>query len=143
MNSFSNKLSTILRGSICLFGLVSVGNFLAAPVDAQQATARGAVSIIRPSGAFLSVSGEVTLPSGSYFDGGVKITPTYGGIIGGNDETITSLTITPGVVKTTTVSSPNSFIDTTANLLNNGASIEDMTAIIRAGTGNNALGALD
>ncbi|MHC5859393.1 hypothetical protein [Nostoc sp.] len=143
MNSFSNKLSTILRGSICLFGLVSVGNFLAAPVDAQQATARGAVSIIRPSGAFLSVSGEVTLPSGSYFDGGVKITPTYGGIIGGNDETITSLTITPGVVKTTTVSSPNSFIDTTANLLNNGTSIEDMTAIIRAGTGNNALGALD
>jgi len=122
---------------------VSVGNFLAAPVDAQQATARGAVSIIRPSGAFLSVSGEVTLPSGSYFDGGVKITPTYGGIIGGNDETITSLTITPGVVKTTTVSSPNSFIDTTANLLNNGASIEDMTAIIRAGAGNNALGALD
>ncbi|WP_218651756.1 hypothetical protein [Nostoc sp. C052] len=143
MNSFSNKLSIILRGSICLFGLVSVGNFLAAPVNAQQATARGAVSIIKPSGEFLSVSGEVTLPSGSYFDGGVKITPTYGGIIGGNDETITSLTITPGVVKTTTVSSPNSFIDTTANLLNNATSIEDMTAIIRAGTGNNALGALD
>ncbi|MBN3961100.1 hypothetical protein [Nostoc sp. NMS8] len=143
MNSFSNNLSIILRGSICLFGLVSVGNFLAAPVNAQQATARGAVSIIKPSGAFLSVSGEVTLPSGSYFDGGVKITPTYGGIIGGNDETITSLTITPGVVKTTTVSSPNSFIDTTANLLNNGASIEDMTTIIRAGAGNNPLGALD
>ncbi|QLE43323.1 hypothetical protein FD723_24630 [Nostoc sp. C052] len=122
---------------------MSVGNFLAAPVNAQQATARGAVSIIKPSGEFLSVSGEVTLPSGSYFDGGVKITPTYGGIIGGNDETITSLTITPGVVKTTTVSSPNSFIDTTANLLNNATSIEDMTAIIRAGTGNNALGALD
>lgn len=143
MNSFSNKLSIILRGSICLFGLVSVGNFLAAPVNAQQATARGAVSIIKPSGAFLSVSGEVTLPSGSYFDGGIKITPTYGGIIGGNDETITSLTITPGAVKTTTVSSPNSFIDTTANLLNNATSVEDMTAIIRAGAGNNALGALD
>ncbi|WP_334978160.1 hypothetical protein [Nostoc sp.] len=143
MNSFSNKLSIILRGSICLFGLVSVGNFLAAPVNAQQATARGAVSIIKPSGEFLSVSGEVTLPSGSYFDVGVKITPTYGGIIGGNDETITSLTITPGVVKTTTVSSPNSFIDTTANLLNNATSIEDMTAIIRAGASNNALGALD
>ncbi|MEH1821660.1 MAG: hypothetical protein V7L31_21700 [Nostoc sp.] len=122
---------------------MSVGNFLAAPVNAQQATARGAVSIIKPSGAFLSVSGEVTLPSGSYFDGGIKITPTYGGIIGGNDETITSLTITPGAVKTTTVSSPNSFIDTTANLLNNATSVEDMTAIIRAGAGNNALGALD
>ena len=143
MNSLSNKLSIIFRGSICLFGLVSVGNFLAAPVNAQQATARGAVSIIRPSGAFLSVSGEVILPSGSYFDGGVKITPTYGGTIGANDETITSLSITPGVVKTTTVSSPNSFIDTAANLLNNGASIEDITAIIRAGAGNNGLGALD
>ncbi|MEH2284737.1 MAG: hypothetical protein V7K90_26015 [Nostoc sp.] len=143
MNNLSNKLSIILRGSICLFGLVSVGNFLAAPANAQQATARGAVSLIRPSGTFLSVSGEVILPSGSYFDGGLKITPTYGGIIGGNDETITSLTITPGVIKTTTVSSPNSFIDTAANLLNSGASIEDMTTIIRAGAGNNGLGALD
>ncbi|MFN6482763.1 MULTISPECIES: hypothetical protein [unclassified Nostoc] len=143
MNTLSKKLSTILRGSICLFSLVSVGNFLAAPANAQQATARGAVSLIRPSGAFLSVSGEVILPSGSYFDGGLTITPKYGGVIGGNDETITSLTITPGVVKTTTVSNPNSFIDTTANFLNNGASIEDMTTIIRAGTANNGLGALD
>ncbi|MBN3883889.1 MAG: hypothetical protein V7K64_26495 [Nostoc sp.] len=143
MNSLSNKLSIILRGSICLFGFVSAGNFLAAPANAQQATARGAVSIIRPSGTFLSVSGELILPSGSYFDGGVKIAPTYGGIAGGNQETITSLTITPGVVKTTTLSSPNPFINTAVNLLNNSTSIEDMTAIIRAGTGSNGLGALD
>jgi hypothetical protein len=143
MNDLSNKLSVIIQGSICLFSLVSVGNFLAAPVNAQQATARGAVSLIRPSGTFLSVSGEVVLPSGSYFEGGLKIAPTYGGIIGGNDETITSLTITPGVVKTTTVSNPNQFIDTAANLLNNHTSIEDITTIIRASTGNNGLGALD
>ncbi len=48
MNSLSNKLSIVLRGSICLLGLVSVGNFLAAPANAQQATARGAVTLIRP-----------------------------------------------------------------------------------------------
>ncbi|MBN3922216.1 hypothetical protein [Nostoc sp. NMS4] len=143
MNNLSNKLSIIVRGSICLFGLMSVGNFFVAPANAQQATARGAVSLTRPSGAFLSVSGEVILPSGSYFDGGLQITPTYGGIIGGNDETINSLTITPGVVKTITISSPNSFINTAANLLNSDASIEDMTTLIRAGSGNNGLGALD
>ncbi|MEH1969302.1 hypothetical protein [Nostoc sp.] len=143
MNNLSNKLSIILRGSICIFGLVNAGNFLAAPANAEQATARGAVSLIRPSGTFLSVSGELILPSGSYFDGGITIAPIYGGIAGGNQETITSLTITPGVVKTTTLSSPNIFIDTAANLLKNSASIEDMTTIIQAGTNNNGLGALD
>jgi hypothetical protein len=143
MNSLSNQLSIILRGSICLLGLISVGNFLAAPANAQQATARGAVSVIRPSGTFLSVSGEVTLPSGSYFNGGITISPTYGGIAGGNDETITSLTITPGVVQTTILSNPNPFIDTAANLLNNSTSVEDLTTTIRAGAGNNGLGALD
>lgn len=143
MNRLSNKLSIILRGSICLLGLVSVGNFLTSPANAQQATAIGAVTLIRPSGTFLSVSGEVTLPSGSYFNGDLIISPTYGGIAGGNDETITSLTITPGLVKTTTPSNPNSFIDTAANLLNNSTSVEDATAIIRAGGGNNGLGALD
>ena len=143
MNSLSNKLSIILRGSIYLLGLVSVGNFLAAPVNAQQATAIGAITLIRPSGSFLSVTGEVFLPSGSYYDGGLTIAPTYGRIAGGNDETITGLTITPGVVKTTTLSNPNTFIDTAANLLNNSTSVEDATTIIRAGAGNNGLGALD
>jgi hypothetical protein len=143
MNSLSKKLSIILRGSICLLGLINVGNFLAAPANAQQATARGAVTLIRPSGSFLSVSGEVTLPSGSYFNGGLTISPTYGGTAGGNDETITSLTITPGLVQTTTLSNPSSFIDTTANLLKNTTSVEDLTTIIRAGVGNNGLGALD
>ncbi|WP_138499430.1 hypothetical protein [Nostoc sp. PA-18-2419] len=143
MNSLSNKLSIIVQRSICLLGLVSVGNFLAAPANAQQATAVGAVSLIRPSGTFLSVSGQVILPSGSYFDGGLQITPTYGGIAGTNEETVTSLTITPGIVKTTTVSTPNSFINTAANLLNNSTSLENVTTIIRAGAGNNGLGALD
>ncbi|MEH2174042.1 hypothetical protein [Nostoc sp.] len=143
MNSLSQKLSISLRGSICLLGLISVGNFLAAPANAQQATARGAVTLIRPSGTFLSVSGEVTLPSGSYFNGGVTISPTYGGIAGGNDETITSLTISPGLVQTTTLSNPNPFIDTTANLLKNTTSVEDLTTVIRAVGGNNGLNGLD
>ncbi|MGV0105865.1 hypothetical protein [Nostoc sp. DSM 114167] len=143
MNSLSQKLSISLRRSICLLGLISVGNFLAAPANAQQATAGGAVTLIRPSGTFLSVSGEVTLPSGSYFNGGVTISPTYGGIAGGNDETITSLTISPGLVQTTTLSNPNSFIDTTANLLKNTTSVEDLTTVIRAVGGNNGLNGLD
>ncbi|MEH2170258.1 MAG: hypothetical protein V7K41_27135 [Nostoc sp.] len=143
MNSLSNKLSIIIRGSICLLGLVSGGYFLATPANAQQATARGAVTLIRPSGTFLSVSGEVTLPSGSYYEGGLTISPTYGGIAGGNDETITSLTITPGVAQTTIFSNPNPFINTAANLLNNSTSVEDLTSIIQAGSSNNGLGALD
>ncbi|MDZ8184566.1 MAG: hypothetical protein RMX96_06925 [Nostoc sp. ChiSLP02] len=143
MNSLSNKLSIIIHQSICLLSLVNVTNFLAAPANAQQATVIGAVTLIRPSGTFLSVSGEVTLPSGSYFEGGVKIIPTYGGVAGQNEETITSLTISPGIVKSTTLSSQNSFLNTAANLLNNTSSLQDVTSIIRAGAGNNGLGALD
>ncbi|WP_448267846.1 hypothetical protein [Nostoc sp. DSM 114159] len=143
MNTLSKKLSVIIRGSICLLGLVSGEYFLVAPANAQQATARGAVTIIRPSGTFLSVTGEVTLPSGSYYEGGLTISPTYGGIAGGNNETITSLTISPGVAQTTIISNPNPFIDTAANLLNNSNSVEDLTSIIQAGAGNNGLGALD
>jgi hypothetical protein len=144
MNSLSQKLSIILQGSTCLLGLASIGNFLAVPANAQQASARGAVTLIRPSGTFLSVSGEVTLSSGSYFNGGLTISPTFGGIAGGNDETITSLTITPGIVQTTTLSNPNPLINTATNLLNNNStSVEDLTTIIRAGSGNNSLGALD
>ncbi|MEJ6483952.1 hypothetical protein N0Y54_21995 [Nostoc punctiforme UO1] len=143
MNSLSQKLSISLRGSICLLGLISVGNFLATPANAQQATARGAVTLIRPSGTFLSVSGEVTLPSSSYFNGGVTISPTYGGIAGGNNETINSLTITPEGIQTNALSNPNPSINAVTNLLNNSNSIEDLTAIIRAGAGNNGLGGLD
>lgn len=143
MNNLSKKLSIVLRGSICLLGLVSAGNFLAAPANAQQATARGAVSLIRPSGTFLSVSGELILPSDSYFDSGITITPTYGGTVGGNNETINSLTIIPGFVKTTTPSTPNSLIDQVTTSLDNSTSIEDITTIIRAGNGINSLGALD
>ncbi len=142
MNSLSNKLSIILQQSIFLLSLIS-GNFLAAPANAQQATAIGAVTLIRPSGTFLSISGEVILPSGSYFDGGLQITFMYGGVAGTNEETITSLTITPGIVQTTTLSNPNSFTNTTANLLNDSTSVEDATTLIRAGAGNNGLGALD
>ncbi|MEH1943569.1 MAG: hypothetical protein V7L01_25580 [Nostoc sp.] len=143
MNNFSNKLSILLRGTICLLGIASVGNFLATPANAQQASARGAVTLIRPSGSFLSVTGELILPSGSDYSGGITIAPTFGGIAGGNDETITSLTITPGVVKTTTLSSPNSLIDALTISPNNSVSIEDTTTLIRAVGGTNSLGALD
>ncbi len=55
------KLSTIIKGSVCVLGLVGVGNFFAAPANADQAAARGAVTIVRPSGSSISVSGELVL----------------------------------------------------------------------------------
>jgi hypothetical protein len=143
MNSLSNKLSIMIRGSICLLGLVNVGNFLAAPANAQQARATGAAALVRPSGSSISVSGVLTLPSGAYYDGDLKIAPTYGGIAGTNDETITSLIITPGEIKTTTLTNPNPFIDTAAILLRSGVPVKDAATIIQAGAGDNGLGALD
>lgn len=145
MNNLANKLSIIFRSSICLLGVVSVGNFLVAPAHAQQARAIGAATLIRPSGSFLSVSGEILLPSGSYIDGGLTVTPSFGGVAGGNQETITGLTITPGAIRSTTISSPNTIVDALVTSINNSnaASIEDITTLIRAGAGNNGLGALD
>ena len=68
MNNLSAKLSAITQGSLYLLGLVSVGNFMAAPASAGgQAVVRSATTIVRPSGASESVSGEVRLPTGMYF----------------------------------------------------------------------------
>lgn len=139
-----NKLSLIIKGSISLLGLVSVGNFMAAPASADQASARGAVTVVRPSGSSISVSGEVTLPSGAYYTGDLVVAPV-GTAPGTNQETVTTLTVTPGTVTPAgpVMGSGNPFLDAAAAALTGATAIEDQAAIIRAGAGVDGLGGLE
>ncbi|MBW4645049.1 MAG: hypothetical protein KME23_19015 [Goleter apudmare HA4340-LM2] len=63
------KISTVIKGSVYLLGLVGVSNFLITPAHADQAAARSAASVTRPSGVTESLSGEVLAPVGLYFQG--------------------------------------------------------------------------
>ncbi|MEH1923582.1 hypothetical protein [Nostoc sp.] len=142
------KISAILKGSICLLGLVSVGNILAAPASANQAAARGAVTLVRASGASISVSGELTLPNNAFFPGPLTITPTYGaGTAATDDETIATLEVDPGTPDTTNLStSSNPFVASAAAALDAAVTNNDIgaqAAIIRAGAGANGLGGLE
>jgi hypothetical protein len=141
------KISAILKGSICLLGLVGVGNILAAPVSAGQAAARGAVTIVRASGASVSVSGEVTLPQNGYYDQDLVITPVYGGTSVDDDENITTLTVSAGTPNVALLSaSSNPFVTSAAAALDAAVTAGDIgaqAAIIRAGAGANGLGGLE
>jgi hypothetical protein len=142
------KISAILKGSICLLGLVGVGNILAAPASAGQAAARGAVTLVRASGASVSVSGELTLPNNAYFPGPLTVTPTYGaGTSATDDETIATLQIDPGTADVTNLSaSSNPFVASAAAALDAAVTAGDIgaqAAIIRAGSGANGLGGLE
>ncbi|MEH1765767.1 hypothetical protein [Nostoc sp.] len=141
------KISAILKGSICLLGLVGVGNILAAPASAGQAAARGAVTIVRASGASISVSGELTLPNNAYYDQTLTITPTITGTPAADDEVVTSLLIDPGTPNVTNLStSSNPFVASAAAALDAAVSNSDIgaqAAIIRAGAGANGLGGLE
>jgi len=99
------------------------------------------------NGATSSVSGEVVLPQGYFFNGIATITPSYTDmIIGGNNVGVVSaLAINPG---TTRVVAPNSsFNRATAQVLINSSTgntsinnnIDSVTAIIKAGAGVNGL----
>ncbi|MBN3944324.1 MAG: hypothetical protein V7L21_24280 [Nostoc sp.] len=90
------KISAIVKGSICLLGLVGVSNILAAPASAGQASARGAVTVVRPSGSSLSVSGELVGATGTDFTAlDVVVVGNTGP--GTNQEVVTGLTLTPTV----------------------------------------------
>ncbi|MEH2368567.1 hypothetical protein [Nostoc sp.] len=136
------KVSAILKGSVCVLGLVGVGNFFAAPANAGEAAARGAVTIVRPSGASVSVSGELTAPTSAYFTGpALVVTPTYNGTIGANDESVVTLTIDPGAV-VNLVSPPSSTIEAAiAAKIDAGTAttVEDLAALVRAASVNNGL----
>ncbi|MDF5707182.1 MAG: hypothetical protein PUP90_05740 [Nostoc sp. S4] len=140
------KISAILKGSIFVLGLVSVGNILAAPASAGQASARGAVTLVRASGASISVSGELTLPQNAYFPGPLTVTPTYDGTAGTDDEVIVDLTVDPGaadVSALSTSSSSNPFVQAAADALTAATDVGSQAALIRAGAGANGLGGLE
>ncbi|MGJ5631014.1 hypothetical protein [Nostoc sp. CALU 1950] len=91
------KLSKIIKGSVCVLGLVGVGNLFAAPASANQAAARGAVTIVRPSGSSISVSAEVVAALGTDFSD-VAVVIDGSTDPGTNLETVTGLTVTPTAV---------------------------------------------
>ena len=139
------KISAIVKGGICVLGLVGVGNILAAPANAGDAAARGAVTIVRSSGSSISVTGEITAPTGTQFPGPLTITPvtTEKGL---NTESVTDLTVTPGVlVASVATASIKGTIESaiatliTANAVLTPPSIIDLATLVRAASVNNGL----
>jgi hypothetical protein len=136
------KISAILKGSVCVLGLVGVGNFFAAPANAGDAAARGAVTIVRPSGSSISISAELTAPTSAYFTGpALVVTPAYSGTAGGNDELVDSLEIDPGAV-VNLVSPPSSTIEAAIAAQIDAqafADVQDLAALVRAASVNGGL----
>ncbi len=99
------------------------------------------------NGATSSVSGEVVLPQGYFFNGIATITPSYTGVmIGGNNVGVVSaLEIDPGTTRV--VAANSSFNRAAAQVLINSSTgntsintnIDSVTAIIKAGAGVNGL----
>ncbi|MBD2610581.1 MAG: hypothetical protein RMY62_030230 [Nostoc sp. ZfuVER08] len=124
------KISTIIKGSVCVLGLVGVSNFFAAPAKADQAAARGAVTIVRPSGSSISVSGEVVAAPGTDF---TDVTVTFtGSDPGTNLETISDLTVTPTAAAAT--GDATTIEAAIATAITDGAftNLEDVAALVRA-----------
>lgn len=92
------KVSTIIRSSICLLGLVGASNFLASPANADQGAARAAVSITNPSSGTQSASGEVLLPGSLYFEG----IPAGDGVAAATLIVTPNVTVSSGTAGTTT-----------------------------------------
>ncbi|MBH8573128.1 hypothetical protein I8752_08885 [Nostocaceae cyanobacterium CENA369] len=135
------KISAIVKGSICLLGLVSVGNILAAPASAGQgqASARGAVTIVRPSGSSISVSGELVAAEGTDFSALDVVVNSPAGE-GTNQETVGGLTLTPTV--TTASTTPPSTIEgaiAAQIAASSFSNVEDLAALVRAAASNGGL----
>jgi|GEM_PF-5350849 hypothetical protein len=147
MYSVFCKLPGTIKRSLYLLGFISVGNFIAAPVYAQQAVARGAVSIVSPSGAYQSVSGELFLPvSNNFLNPGTNttltITPTFAKL-GATDDRITSLSLTLGTATEIITNNNNSLLNQTLQTVNNPISIPDAASLIQTINTTNGLGALE
>lgn len=124
------KFSTIIKGSVCVLGLVGVSNFFAAPAKADQAAARGAVTIVRPSGSSISVSGEVVAVPGTDFS---DVTVAFtGSDPGTNIETISELTVTPTAAASTGSATTIEAAIATAITDGNFTALEDVAALVRA-----------
>jgi hypothetical protein len=126
------KISAIVKGGICLLGLVGVGNILAAPANAGQASARGAVTIVRPSGSSLSVSGELVAAPGTDFT--VLDVAVVGNTDPGtNQEVVTGLTLTP-TTQASSVTPPTTISAAIAAQIaaTSFTTVEDLAALVRA-----------
>ncbi|XHR82633.1 MAG: hypothetical protein ACFKPT_31650 [Gloeotrichia echinulata GP01] len=139
MSSRLCQLSKNITRSFYLLGLVSVANFIAAPANADQAVARGAVTLVSPSGAYQSISGEVFLPSGMYFNSGnnptLIVTPTFSNT-GTTNERISSLSLRVGQATEIITNNATSLLSKTAQTVNNTTTIENTSALIQSITGD-------
>ncbi|AVH67575.1 hypothetical protein CDG77_10915 [Nostoc sp. 'Peltigera membranacea cyanobiont' 213] len=126
------KISAIVKGGICLLGLVGVGNILAAPASADQASARGAVTIVRASGSSISVSGEVVAAPGTDFTGLEVIVNNPIGE-GTNQETVGGLTLTP-VSAASSTTPPTTISAAIAGQIaaQTFTTVEDLATLVRA-----------
>ncbi|MEH2348619.1 MAG: hypothetical protein V7K55_11525 [Nostoc sp.] len=126
------KISAIVKGGICLLGLVGVGNILAAPASADQASARGAVTIVRPSGSSLSVSAELVAAPGTDF---TALDVVVNGLTaeGTNQEIVTGLTLTPTPIASSTTP-PTTISAAIAGQIaaQTFTTVEDLATLVRA-----------
>ncbi|MFN6564668.1 MAG: hypothetical protein RMY28_033395 [Nostoc sp. ChiSLP01] len=147
MYSVFCQLLVTLKRSICLLGFISIGNFIAVPVYAQEAVARGAVSIVSPSGAYQSLSGELSLPvSNNFLNPGTNttltITPTFTNI-GSTNQRITSLSLTVGTANEIITNNNNFPLNPTLQTVNNQISIPDTASLIQTINSTNGIGSLE
>ncbi|MEH2354614.1 hypothetical protein [Nostoc sp.] len=147
MHSVFRQLPGTIKRTICLLGFISLGNFIPVPVYAQEAVARGAISIVSPSGAYQSVSGELSLPvSNNFLNPGTNttltITPTLTNI-GATNQRITSLSLTVGTASEIITNNNNSFLNPTLQTVNNQTLIPDTASLIQTVNTTNGLGALE
>ncbi|MUG96644.1 hypothetical protein F7734_31620 [Scytonema sp. UIC 10036] len=138
-----------VKSSFSFLTLLGITTLLAAPVAAQTAKASGSFVLFKPSGGSQTISGEISLPAGFYFQGPLNVKPTVaaGKTPGGNDESITNLLIDPGAVTAVTNSvSANPFLQEAAAALKAAITANDVaaqSAIIKSGAGVNGLSGLE
>ncbi|MBD2254547.1 hypothetical protein [Nostoc parmelioides] len=139
-------LSISYKVGILAISFFGISSLTVRPTFAQTASASGAAVLVRPSGGSISISGEIILPSGYYYQGPLEVSPVYGGTSGENSEVINALTINPGTAQTiTSTPTSNPFVQSASNALNSASGgtlagdVADVAAIIRAGAGVNGL----
>ncbi|MBW4611823.1 MAG: hypothetical protein KME21_00775 [Desmonostoc vinosum HA7617-LM4] len=140
------KVSAIVKGSICLLGLVGAGGLLAEQAKADQAAARASATVTRPGSVTESLSGEVLLPKGYYFGGTggntMTVTPTYTNE-GETNQSLTGLAFNAGTPMAT--NSAGTIAGVVIDILQgdnpnvNATTIDDAAAIIKAAAGADGL----
>jgi hypothetical protein len=121
---------------IYLTSILSLATITAQGASAQTASANGTVTISGPSGFVQSVSGQITLPNGLYYEGPLNITPTItnatnlGALMPGTDLVVNNLTITPGNIQV--VFPQTDFNAAAATALYAASGLSDIVSLIRA-----------